>query len=98
MGFILSGDGSDHSSMDQGEFHMFDEDSMWTWLTPHPGNSRWAPGSFVMRGSARAYFTSGKDRSTDALHNDLWMVDLSLIFETDLQPVFFSEKDYVHAF
>merc|ERR1712232_1370944 len=55
----------------------------WRQLPPHPGGSRWAPGSFVMRGTARAYFTSGYDRNTEVLHSDVWMIDLSPLFQTE---------------
>jgi len=99
IGFILSGDGDDHGSMSQGEFHAFyPEDApsiadtsaspsrnvggeAWRrQLPPHPGGSRWAPGSFVMRGTASVYFCCGYDRATGILHDDVWMMDLSLLF------------------
>jgi len=80
-GFVLSGDGDDHRTMDTGEFHAFDATtSQWIQLPPHPGASRWAPGSWVMRGTGRAYFTSGYDRSTKTLYADLWRIDLSGLF------------------
>lgn len=85
LGFVLSGDGDDHRTMETGEFHAFYPSidgaaSWWRELPPHPGQSRWAPGSFVMRGSARAYFTSGYDRVDQVLYNDLWTIDLSPLF------------------
>jgi len=85
IGFVLSGDGGDHGYMKEGEFHAFypsplDNDVTWRHLPSHPGTSRWAPGSFVIRGTARAYFTSGLDRSTGFLYSDLWMIDLSPLF------------------
>ncbi|MFK8104693.1 MAG: T9SS type A sorting domain-containing protein [Saprospiraceae bacterium] len=48
-GYILSGDGQNHGSMIKGEFWSYDPilDS-WEELTAHPGNSRWAPSSFVL--------------------------------------------------
>ena len=52
----------------------------WRRLPSHPGPSRWAPGSFVMRGTARVYFTSGYDRSSGTLHSDVWRIDLSPLF------------------
>ena len=52
----------------------------WRQLPSHPGPSRWAPGSFVMRGTARVYFTSGYDRVTGILHDDVWRMDLSPLF------------------
>lgn len=99
LGFVLSGDGDDHSTMEQGEFHAFypgnianNVSGWWMQLTPHPGASRWAPGSFVMRGTARAYFTSGLERSSNILYADLWQADLTSLFElpwdtiTNLSP------------
>jgi len=87
LGFVLSGDGDDHSTMEMGEFHVFypgQDLGYWRELPPHPGLSRWAPGSFVMRGSARVYFTGGFDRSTGILYNDLWRIDLSPLFSQEV--------------
>jgi N-acetylneuraminic acid mutarotase len=85
LGFVLSGDGDDHGDMDTGEFHVFDPSTgMWRELPPHPGISRWAPGSFVIRGTARVYFTSGYDRITGGLYSDVWMIDLSELFQADV--------------
>lgn len=94
LAFVLSGDGDDHGAMKSGEFHAFypagndlmdgpdgPASSWWRQLPPHPGYSRWAPGSFVMRGTARAYFTSGYDRVQQGLYNDLWMMDLSPLLQ-----------------
>jgi hypothetical protein len=88
LGFVLSGDGDDHSTMEQGEFHAFypgnfanNVSGWWMQLTPHPGVSRWAPGSFVMRGSARVYFTSGLERFSNIFYADLWQADLTSLFE-----------------
>ena len=88
LGFVLSGDGDDHRTMQTGEFHAFhpatnDEPSFWQELPPHPGTSRWAPGSFVMRGTTRAYFTSGLDRTTGDYYSDLWMIDVGELFSGD---------------
>lgn len=93
LGFVLSGDGSDHGPMASGEFHAYypagndlldgpegASSSWWRQLPPHPGYSRWAPGSFVMRGTARAYFMGGYDRALRNLYSDLWMIDLSSLF------------------
>lgn len=33
-----------------------------------------------MRGTARAYFLAGLDRSTKVFHNDVWTIDLSPLF------------------
>lgn len=81
LGFVLSGDGDDHGSMSEGELHAFDRNTgQWHSLPPHPGRSRWAPGSFVMRGSPVVYFTSGYDRTSQELFNDLWRMDLTPLF------------------
>jgi hypothetical protein len=89
LGFVLSGDGSDHGPMATGEFHVFDpsskpssgtETGRWQSLPPHPGRSRWAPGSFVIRGTAHVYFSSGYDRFDRLLFADLWTMDLSSLF------------------
>jgi hypothetical protein len=64
IGYVLSGDGDDHYSMETGEFWAYDPlaDS-WQELPPHPGKSRWAPASFVLNGdvylfNGTAYFDS----------------------------------------
>lgn len=93
LGFVLSGDVSDHGPIASGEFHAFypaendlldgpegASSSWWRQLPPHPGYSRWAPGSFVMRGTAQAYFMGGYDRALRNLYSDLWMIDLSSLF------------------
>lgn len=93
LGFVLSGDGDDHGTMFTGEFHAFypagndlmsgpdgPSASWWRRLPPHPGFSRFAPGSFVMRGSTRAYFVGGYDRYYGILHNDLYSIDLAPLF------------------
>lgn len=48
-GYVLSGDGDNHSFMDTGEFWQYDsETDSWLQLPSHPGVSRWAPGSFII--------------------------------------------------
>ncbi|MDA9774621.1 hypothetical protein N9B82_06650, partial [Saprospiraceae bacterium] len=51
IGYVLSGDGDDHNSMQTGEFWAYDPvaDSWEEWPA-HPGSSRWAPASFVVDG------------------------------------------------
>lgn len=57
-GYVLSGDGEDHSFMEEGEFWEYDPQSdEWTQLTSHPGSSRWAPGNFVIENFV--YFMCG---------------------------------------
>ena len=49
MGFALSGDGEDHSSMETGEMWKYDPgQDGWELWPVHPGMSRWAPASFVL--------------------------------------------------
>ncbi len=85
LGFVLSGDGDDHSSMASGEFHVFDpQSSHWHELPPHPGFSRWAPGSFVLMGTSQVYFFGGYDRLFGIYNSDLWTMDMKPLFvETD---------------
>jgi N-acetylneuraminic acid mutarotase len=114
LGFVLSGDGDDHRTMEHGEFHAFypSENGMglegpnnadgissswWRQLPPHPGTSRWAPGSFVMRGTARAYFTSGLDRATQIRFADLWMIDLSPLFAQNGAPMTTAPSEQLSA-
>lgn len=77
-GFIMSGDGEDHGTMATGEFWEYDYQSdTWTELPPHPGVSRWAPGSFAIGNTV--YLTSGEVRAGNpnaGLKNDLWSFDL----------------------
>lgn len=75
FGYVLSGDGSNHSYMNTGEFWRYDPalDS-WTQLTSHPGRSRWAPGSFVINNEV--YFFGGLNRFTSVFPNDLWKFNL----------------------
>jgi N-acetylneuraminic acid mutarotase len=50
-GYILSGDGGDHTSMEEGEFWSYDPElDLWEQLPSHPGWSRWAPTSFIING------------------------------------------------
>ena len=78
LGFVLSGDGDNHGYMKTGEFHVYNPKiDVWEELPPHPGVSRWAPGSFVI--GKKVYFTSGMDRKNGIVLNDLWEIDLTSI-------------------
>jgi len=60
-GYVLSGDGDNHSFMSTGEFWEYEPSTdSWSQLSPHPGPSRWAPGSFVIGDTL--YFFGGFDR------------------------------------
>lgn len=75
-GYVLSGDGDDHSFMQQGEFWEYDSEfDEWTQLPSHPGISRWAPGSFVIDGAV--YFLAGQNRQNGAILNDMWKYQLA---------------------
>ncbi|WP_306640649.1 kelch repeat-containing protein [Sanyastnella coralliicola] len=80
-GYILSGDGDDHSFMEEGEFWEYDTSSdSWTQLPSHPGNSsRWAPGSFVI--DEYVYFTCGE--SIDQLEHDMMRFPLNQIVSVE---------------
>ena len=61
-GYVLSGDGDNHSFMTTGEFWEYDPIvDTWTSLPPHPGTSRWAPSSFLLDGYV--YFLTGLSQS-----------------------------------
>ncbi|MFK7770862.1 MAG: kelch repeat-containing protein [Saprospiraceae bacterium] len=48
-GYVLSGDGDDHSVMPFGSFWEYDPlEDKWNGMPSHPGSSRWAPSSFVI--------------------------------------------------
>lgn len=49
LGYVLSGDGEDHSSMEDGEFWAYNPATdAWSEWPSHPGWSRWAPASFII--------------------------------------------------
>ncbi len=74
-GYVLSGDGSDHWFMNQGEFWQYDAVAdAWTQLTSHPGISRWAPGSFVIEDTV--YFMGGENRQTGNIESSAWKYTL----------------------
>jgi len=65
-GYVLSGDGDNHSFMADGEFWEYDDVSdSWTQLASHPGRSRWAPGSFII--NDKVFFFGGLDRGNNQL-------------------------------
>ena len=84
-GYVLSGDGDNHSFMPEGEFWEYDSDmDSWTELTPHPGISRWAPGSFVIDGTV--YFLGGENRQTGTILSDMWKYQLTEPTPVDTTP------------
>lgn len=75
-GYVLSGDGADHNYMSTGEMWRYNPDNdNWAQLTPHPGESIWAPGSFVIDDAV--YFFGGLSRLTNYYPTKLWMFDFS---------------------
>lgn len=71
FGFVLSGDGDNHNFMNTGEMWRYDpRDDSWFQLVPHPGESRWAPGSFVI--GYDVYFFGGQSRITGDFPNDMY--------------------------
>ncbi len=79
-GYILSGDGDDHSFMEEGEFWEYHPDSdEWIQLTSHPGSSRWAPGNFVI--DNYVYFMCGL--SDVQLESDMMRFELEPLSSTN---------------
>ena len=75
-GFVLSGDGDNHGYMATGEMWRYNPNTdSWTQLPSHPGESRWAPGSFVINDDV--YFFGGLNRLTTVFPTDLWRFDMA---------------------
>ncbi len=75
-GFVLSGDGDDHNYMATGEMWRYQPSTdTWKEFPPHPGQSRWAPGSFVINNNI--YFFGGRNRFTNEYPSDLWKFDMA---------------------
>lgn len=71
VGYVLSGDGDNHSWMNTGEFWKYnDANDTWSQLAPHPGVSRWAPGSFVIGDTL--YFFGGVNRQSQSFPTDMF--------------------------
>ena len=89
-GFILSGDGDDHSFMATGEMWRYNPaNDTWLEFQPHPGKSRWAPGSFVI--NDEVFFFGGVNSSSN-YPNDL------LSFDIAAATVGFAEKVMVNTY
>jgi len=80
-GFVLSGDGDFHQATPVSIFWMYDPDNdEWTVLNPHPGNSVWAPGSFVINDTV--YFFGGVDFIDQVYETGMWAADLDSVLNT----------------
>ncbi len=76
FGYVLSGDGDNHSFMSTGEMWRYSPTTdIWTQFPPHPGVSRWAPGSFVI--NDEVYFFGGRNRQNNQYPTDLWKFDIA---------------------
>ncbi len=84
-GYVLSGQNGHHRHMEFGEFWEYSpEDDSWKELTPHPGKSRWAPGSFVI--DSTLYLIGGglEDFQHNVTYlNDVWKYDLRELTKAD---------------
>jgi len=75
-GYVLSGDGDNHNYMPTGEMWRYNPSTdSWEQLPPHPGESRWAPGSFVI--DEEVYFFGGLNRLTTVFPQSVWKFDLA---------------------
>ena len=75
FGYVLSGDGDNHSFMQEGEFWQYDPNvDDWNQFPSHPGISLWAPGSFVIGDTV--YFLGGENRQSGIIQSDAWKFKL----------------------
>lgn len=75
-GFVLSGDGDNHSYMNTGEMWRYNPtNDTWLQFPSHPGRSLWAPGSFVINNTV--YLYGGYNRFTSSLQSNTWKFDLA---------------------
>jgi N-acetylneuraminic acid mutarotase len=105
FGYVLSGDGDNHSWMATGEMWKYDYTiDSWTQLPSHPGVSRWAPGSFVI--GQEVFFFGGVNRQASTYPASMYSYDLgpSSVGQREfaeklvsLYPVPSSDKVYIQA-
>lgn len=88
IGFVLSGDGDDHSSMETGEFWSFDPVlDAWTQLPPHPGPSRWAPSSFIIDGVVYLFNgTAWFNATGNVYQSEAYKFDLDALISSSSTP------------
>ncbi len=81
-GYILSGDGENHSYMSTGEFWQYSPTTdAWLELTPHSGTSLWAPGSFVINN--HVYFMAGWSGESTIYNERFWKFNLGDILNNE---------------
>jgi N-acetylneuraminic acid mutarotase len=76
-GYVLSGQGDSpfHTNLPTGEFWEYDPTTnTWDSLPPHPGEGRWAPGTFIIGNTV--YFLCGRSNSRE--EKDMWTYRLNL--------------------
>jgi N-acetylneuraminic acid mutarotase len=79
LGYVLSGDGDNHGSMNTGEFWAYDPATdTWGELPPHPEGSRWAPASFIIDGEV--YIINGTSFSEYV--TEIYKFDLNSVLST----------------
>ena len=79
LGYVLSGDGENHGSMNIGEFWAYDPvTDTWDELPPHPEGSRWAPASFIIDGEV--YIINGTSFSEYV--TEIYKFDLNSVLST----------------
>ena len=87
-GYVLSGDGDDHTSMETGEMWSYDPVlNVWDSLPPHPGTSRWAPASFVIDGVVYLYNGTTTVSGGNAYVSDAYSFDLKEMVSSETIPV-----------
>lgn len=95
FGYVLSGDGDNHSYMETGEMWQYDAAfDEWIELPPHPGISRWAPGSFVINNEV--YFFGGLNRLTNRYPTIAWKYTLGNATASVLNTDFGYQKKAIY--
>ena len=87
-GYVLSGQGEDHTNFEVGEFWEYDPlTDSWEVMPSHPGSGRWAPGSFLIENEV--YFLAG--RADEGDKNDMMRYILPLsptsVFEVEAEEI-----------
>jgi hypothetical protein len=75
-GYIISGDGDDHSPLSSGEFWQYTpSNDSWIQLPSHPGDALWAPGTFVI--GCDVYFLLGLNANNGTFPISVYKYTLS---------------------